>query len=157
MIEPIQLRDLIIIPTLHRFKMYSESAVNLLLGTCAQESGMGRYIKQVGGGPALGIWQMEPVTHDDLWVNYIEYRETLEGALADNGIENNVDRLVYDLRYACIMARLHYRRVKEPLPDAHNQVGLAEYWKRHYNTIHGAGTLDEFMHNYGRYVLDVAL
>lgn len=39
---------------------YSEEAENLLMGTAAQESALGEYIRQLGNGPALGIFQMEP-------------------------------------------------------------------------------------------------
>ena len=40
--------------------LYSPEVVELLMGTCAQESTMGKYRKQLGNGPALGIFQMEP-------------------------------------------------------------------------------------------------
>ncbi|MGI9250700.1 MAG: hypothetical protein ACR2PR_05845, partial [Pseudohongiellaceae bacterium] len=130
----------------------SKPAVDLLLGTAAQESLLGTYVRQVGGGPALGIYQMEPATHDDIWQNFIEYQpgvqasldEALDGAMAYRG-GPSAERLVYDLRYATIMARLHYYRRPEPLPD--DLVGLAQYWKTHYNTELGAGTVSEYVHN----------
>lgn len=62
-----QLRLYVIRPTLEKIELWSEAAENLLLGTTAQESHMGTYIKQVGKGPALGIYQMEPATHKDIW------------------------------------------------------------------------------------------
>ena len=37
--------------------LYSESAVNLILGTIAQESRFGTYLKQVGSGIAKGVIQ----------------------------------------------------------------------------------------------------
>jgi len=57
------LRREIIAPALRHIGMWSGAAENLLLGTAAVESRMGTYLRQVGGGPALGIWQVEPVTH----------------------------------------------------------------------------------------------
>lgn len=56
---------------------YSEEAENLLMGTAAQESALGEYIRQLGNGPALGIFQMEPETFDDIVRNYLSYRPDL--------------------------------------------------------------------------------
>ena len=62
--------------------------------------------------------------------------------------------LATDLAYACAMARIHYLRKPEPLP-AHDDIeGLARYWKEHYNTFLGKGTVEEFVHNYRRLVLE---
>ncbi|MGI9250965.1 MAG: hypothetical protein ACR2PR_07175, partial [Pseudohongiellaceae bacterium] len=126
----------------------SKPAVDLLLGTAAQESLLGTYVRQVGGGPALGIYQMEPATHDDILDNYVRYHDDLVDKLAEifgSTLPMAPERLVYDLRYATIMARLHYYRRPEPLPD--DLVGLAQYWKTHYNTELGAGTVSEYVHN----------
>ena len=67
MIDRHQLDRDIIEPVLSRLHAASPAARALLLGTAAQESAMGRYIRQLRGGPALGIFQMEPATHDDIW------------------------------------------------------------------------------------------
>jgi hypothetical protein len=140
-----QLRDLIVRPTLTGMGMWSESAENLLMGTAAQESHLGHYLKQVGKGPALGIYQCEPATHNDIarWAK-------LKGLpFADAAPE----RLVYDLRYASQVCRLHYYRKPGALPAADDIEGLAAYWKKHYNTVLGAGKPEEFVQNYKRYVL----
>ncbi len=148
-----QLSDLIT-ETLEEIGMNSTAAVNLLMGTAAQESHLGTYIRQVKG-PALGIFQMEPATHDDIWKNYVCYKgvqytgELLEKASADR---INPNALVYNLKYAIIMSRLHYRRIKEALPKHNDVDGLAKYWKEHYNTYKGAGTVEEFIKNYARFV-----
>ena len=59
-----QLRDLIS-DTLHEIDAHSDAAVNLLMGTCAQESHLGTYIRQISGS-ALGIMQVEPATYQDV-------------------------------------------------------------------------------------------
>ena len=69
------LRLYIIRPTLQKINLWSEAAENLLLGTAAQESLLGTYLKQNGNGPALGIYQMEPNTHKDIWIHYLNYHE----------------------------------------------------------------------------------
>jgi len=161
MIEPRQLRDVVIVPTLIALEMYSDAAVALLLGTCAQESQMGRFLRQLGAGPARGIWQMEPATHDDLWDNYLAYQPELASKIRDlmsHGVFKSGEKaalhreLATNLAYACAMARVHYRRIKAPLPAADDIAGLAAYWKRFYNTPLGAGTEEEFRRNWAAYV-----
>jgi hypothetical protein len=41
------------------------------------------------------------------------------------------------------MCRLHYRRVAEPLPAAKDTEAMAAYWKAHYNTPLGKGTVEK--------------
>ena len=132
----------------------SESAVNLLMGTAAQESRLGTYLMQVGGGPAQGVFQMEPTTEHDIWYNYIMFKPWIEDAIKKTcrvSWRVKEGRLKTDLAYQIAMARIHYLRVPAPLPDPDDIEGLAEYWKRHYNTPLGRGTTREFIENYERY------
>lgn len=133
--------------------LYSESAVNLLLGTAAQESSFGKYNHQIDG-PALGVFQMEPATLRDLWENFLAYKEELCKTIEDEYgyIDASNNLLQYDIDYAIIMCRIHYLRVKERLPDADDIEGLAKYWKKYYNTYKGKGKVEEFIKNYNRYV-----
>lgn len=139
MINSYQLKTLVITPVLSKLQLFSDSAVNLLLFTCAAESKGGTYLKQIKG-QALGIYQMEPLTHNDIWQNYLRHRPVLLNLL---GMHFNVirmeneDRLITDLAYSTAMARIHYLRVKSPLPDANDVDGLWEYYKAHYNTVAG--------------------
>lgn len=143
---------------LTELNMHSRAAVNLLLGTAAQESGFGTYLRQIGDGPALGVFQMEPDTEKDIWCNYLSYRDDLSetvwqiaGAAYDIG-PALVSALEANLSYQVAMARIHYWRVPEPLPPYDNVEALAAYWKRHYNTPRGKGTVQEFVKNFFRYV-----
>lgn len=153
MIRANDLRTLIIRPTLAATGLWTQAAENLLLGTAAQESHMGEYLKQIKG-PALGIYQMEPNTHDSLQDNYLFYRDDLR-EMGDHycGDLEGHDALVGNLFYATFMARIKYYQNPEPLPDAEDIPGLAHYWKRVYNTYHGAGTEAEFIRNYKRFTL----
>jgi len=143
-----QLRMLIVRHTLHEMDMWSPASENLVMGTCAQESHLGSYIKQLSNGPALGIYQMEPNTYLDVlaivWPLYRNYSEWLKTYV----IPNDPNALIYDLRLATVMCRLHYRRQQEPLPAYDDIIGLARYWKKYYNTEEGKGTCEEFIHNY---------
>lgn len=138
-----QFRDLIE-RVLGEYDLHSEAAVNLLLGTAAQESHFGTYIRQIRG-PARGVFQMEPATFEWLQRHYSDKYPDIK--------ERRFEELEWDLRLAIIFARLRYRVVPDPLPRADVIESLAEYWKQYYNTVHGAGTVEEFVKNYNRFVL----
>lgn len=151
--NPDQLLNLIITPTLKHLGLYSDAAAELVLGTAIQESHL-KYLKQLGGGPALGIYQMEPDTHDDIWLTYLHYRPYLADKVKELELPQFVsgaDEMVGNLYYATAMCRIHYRRRKEPLPVAGDLSGQAAYWKRFYNTSLGKGTMTDYIHNWGRY------
>ena len=144
-----EFRESVIKPTLEKMGLWSESAESLILGTAIQESRL-KYRKQIGGGPALGLFQMEPFTHDSIRKDYLDYRSELKEKV-DQFTDNPVaEELENNDEYACAMCRIHYLRVKESLPAAHDILGAANYWKSHYNTPKGAGTVSEFVENYER-------
>ena len=131
----------------------SPAAVNLLMGTAAQESQFGTYLTQIRG-PALGVFQMEPATEKDIWENYLKWRpQTIAAITKMTGLTGPDSlHLTGNLIYQVIMARMHYRRVPRPLPASDNIKAMAAYWKDYYNTHLGRGTVDEFVHNYQRYI-----
>ena len=134
---------------------WSPEAEELVLGTAAQESHLGEYDRQLGGGPALGIWQMEPATERDRWENYLAYRKELrEAVIAATGISGpNLGRLQHDPIYGAIMCRVRYLSVREPLPPDFDIQAQAFYWKQHYNTKQGKGRPEEYVTNYYRLVM----
>ena len=152
-----QLRKYVVQPVLRHLDPeipYSENAVELILGTIAQES-QGTYLRQLGGGPALGMIQMEPLTHDDHWKNYLDYRPDLAAKVMDLELPKwlgfkGAEELIGNLYYAVAMCRVHYRRKPGALPATVD--GMANYWKRNYNSFKGAGMPREFVENYRKYV-----
>ncbi|MEQ8443111.1 MAG: hypothetical protein RIM33_14240 [Alphaproteobacteria bacterium] len=146
MFDTNQLVAHIIRPTLERADLYSKSAENLVLGTALAESRGGTYLKQLGSGPALGIYQMEPATHKDIYENFLSYRGSLR-ARAEQFLypaDDALTQLKTNLAYATVMCRIHYYRVPKALPDAADIDGLGAYWKDYYNTAEGAGTAEKF-------------
>ena len=123
---------------------HSKNASMQSLATAAIESKCGHYIKQIGG-PALGIWQMEPDTAQDIWLNC----DALKGEL-QNVVELFMLRahwrnnLVESPVYACAMARLKYSMDRAPLPPHDDLEAIYAYYKRIYNTPLGASTLIKF-------------
>lgn len=139
MIHNEQLREYIIKPVLNMLQMYSDDAVELLVFTCAVESDGGTYVKQIQG-PALGIFQMEPKTYTDIWQNYIRSRSNLTqlmGLHFDAYRMPDPERMIYDLRFATAMARLHYRRSSLLLPNRKDVDAIWNYYKQIYNTPAG--------------------
>lgn len=152
MIDPKQLRYEVVRPSLEWIGLYSKEAEDLLMGTAAQESRL-QYLKQLGTGPALGIFQMEPATHDDIWDNYLAFHPDLASqvrglASQHKWTDNPARELVGNMMYAAAMSRVFYRRVKAALPEQGDVAAMARYWKRYYNTPLGAGTEAEFVRNY---------
>jgi hypothetical protein len=160
-INPKQLRELVIVPTLQYLNPvipYSIEAVDLLCMTAAHESLNGTYLKQ-SKGPALGIYQMEPSTYVDIWNNFLGARRFMDELVYSLAGENSPDydrsgdasQMIYNLAYATAMARVHYYRVPEALPkrkelgpDSDYIYHLAKYAKRYYNTELGKATEDDY-------------
>lgn len=147
-----QLRELVIRPVLKRMNMYSLSAENLLMGIAAHESHLGTYLKQIGGGPARGLFQMEPETEADIWSTYLSAHRTDIAASVLEFKGQAPEPSITNLAYQVAMARVHLWRVPEPLPVASDIPALAQYWKVHWNTRLGKGTEADFIENYMRYV-----
>lgn len=148
-----QLYDYIIKPT-HKYMggNYESKESNFLsLCTSAIESNCGDKIVQ-DGGPALGPWQMEPSTEDDIFrhcdaLQDMSFRCKVVGLMVDLVLG---DDLVLSPLYACAMARLKYSMDKRPLPiltgnkDIDSRSFYA-YYKRVYNTELGASTYQKWV------------
>ncbi len=155
-----QLHDYIIKPTLEYMggNYNTPEARLLLLATAAIESDCGYYIKQVNG-PALGIWQPEPATHDDIWSNCdaLKSKGNGQGNVLAHRVrqltlspDNNCHTdLIVSPMYWCAMARLKYSMDSKPLPKVTgnrklDEISFFDYYKRVYNTHLGASTFEKW-------------
>lgn len=155
-----QLRAYIIRPALKFIHMYSEGAEEMLIAICAQESDGGTYLKQEGG-PALGIYQMEPSTHDDIWARFLMISDKEGKTINSLGyniikacrfiINPPAEVMIHNLYYATMMARCFWLRVPDPLPLSNDFNGLWRQYKRYWNTEKGLANKDEFVHNYNAF------
>jgi len=155
MLNITQFRDLIVQSSLNDLLLYSRDAEELLVFTCAVESMGGTYLKQIIG-PALGIYQMEPICYNDLWHNFIIPDNRLSLRLFNNFDVNRMpseSRLIYDLRFATAMTRIFYMRIQEPLPSASDINAIWDYYKKYYNTARGKAHKDESIKKYHDFVL----
>lgn len=148
--------------------MYSVAAEQLILGTIAVESDMGSNLVQMGGGPALGICQIEPATAQDLLYRYLARREDIDLRFQRAfQVVNDIDlqwgqidiekiklKLISDLRFQVGLCRLRYWVVPAPLPQPGDVLALAQYWKSYYNTSGGQGSVAKFARKHAVYGLD---
>jgi len=149
--KPKAFLDEVILPALAGLGLDANprAAAQLLLGTAIQESNL-QFRRQFGDGPARGLFQMEPATHNDIWTNFLKFNPALADKVRSflGGAEPSADALENNDKYAAAMARAHYRRVSAPLPAADDIPAMGAYWKAHYNTPQGAGTANEFIDHY---------
>ena len=147
-----EIRDLIIVPTLADFGKggfsFNKSAcIDLVYGTALAETGL-RDLEQERG-PALGFWQMEPATHDDIWENYLKYDSALRTTLINvcalrdpYNYEPPNHPLIFNLRYGCAMCMIHYHRYLKTIPT--DLKGQAEAWLKTYNRG-GKGSIEHYL------------
>lgn len=153
MLNVSQFRLLVVRPVLCHLSLWSVAAENLLIGTAVQESGL-RFLHQRGGGSARGLYQIEPTTEIDVHEHFLKFRAGLDAKVSAliSAAPSRAEQLVCNLAYATAIARLVYYRCPEPLPDSENIVALGHYWKRHFNTDKGKGTVSAFVLNYKEFV-----
>jgi len=159
-----QFKEHVVIPTLKYLEdeiPFSDEAVDLLMMTCAHESKGGRFLRQLGmegDRGAFGVYQMEMATHDDIWINFLTYKKKLDDMIEEMVPQFDQDvtvpqgmQLITNLAYATAMARVHYWRVKEPLPSK-DDMGyldkLGKYAKLYYNTHEGKATASKYVTDY---------
>lgn len=151
--QPYQLRELIreVLEMMGEKPENMDNAVELLMLTAAAESQLGSYIEQVGG-PALGIFQMEPATERDIYENYLKYRDDEKAFVKRFKLPvYSALNLKANLIYQIIMARIHYKRDSKPIPSKDNTTNLAKYYKRVWNTHRGAATISGAVAAYWAY------
>lgn len=123
-------------PALRALGLLTVAARVLMVGTALAESRL-VYRRQLGGGPARGLFQIEPATFRDIYGRYLVAKPGLLAAC--NGLlEPHAEpwaQVETNDRFACAIARCRYLMDKAPVPwDA---AGQAEYHKRVYNTASG--------------------
>ncbi len=137
--------------TLKQLGLYSERATMAIAMIVAHESDKGKYLKQIGGGPALGVIQMEPETHYNVWKhcdNIKHYADILgidhcQLSLSSTQQKiNSASPLIYDLRYNVFMARMML--IMDPNPLPYDAYSMSRYLKRCWNTHLGAATSDDY-------------
>lgn len=137
--------------TLQDVGLWHLAIENLLVGTALQESNL-FYLEQFKG-PAIGFYQIEPETYE--WLREKIKNHALCRTILNKcnlaSIPEGASCLAWHLKYATIVARFRYLVVPEEIPHASDIEGLGRYWKAHYNTNQGVGTVKQFIENYKKY------
>ena len=131
--------------------------VMLMVGTVATESAF-RHRRQIGGGPALGLFQIEPDTAAGIYMSYLRYNPDryqrmmricfgLGSApffVPEIGDMEELLRLYDD--YSACLARLNYLRWPEAIPKS--LAGQAAYYKKYHNTVAGKGSVEKYLRDW---------
>lgn len=155
-----QFRELVVRPTLEALQLWSDRAEELLIATAAHESYGLKYIRQVtngGFGPARSFYQIEPPTARDVWDRWLPKQKATLRDLAHIVAEfepghDIVSRLLMDMRFATVTARLIYWRAPEALPKADDVPGMSRYWGKYWQTQSDPKKMQLFITNYERFV-----
>lgn len=144
-----QFREFVVRPALQAIGLWSEAAEELVTGTCFVESSL-NYVKQVGGGPAVGIAQIEPATYkylrdkivDDCLDGKNDLSKKICNVLNMAHPPTSPDFLIGNLTASVIFCRLKYYLNPDPLPAEHDYAAMAAYHKKIYNTPMGDADVD---------------
>ena len=131
----------------------TKEARALIYETAMAETGY-RHLEQMGDGPAVSFWQIEPATAIDNCQHYLKHRKhylykCAEVSMVDIKYWQNYSELMWseilesNLSAAIIHCRLKYWRVPKRMPNTLE--GRAKYWKKYYNSEQGAGTEEKYI------------
>lgn len=148
---------------------YADAVARLLMGTAATESLLvyrrqGHFDFTTEAG-AWGTWQTEqgsvtdgaamlrarPVLRESAGRFLFQEQgdPQMEGILQMG--THGLLRLIHSSdRVAVLFARLHYFRVREPVPEFLED--QAAYYKEHYNTVAGKGSVEKYLADWRRLV-----
>jgi hypothetical protein len=145
----------IVTPTLHKLGIDSAAFAQLVTGTALTESNL-QHLRQMPSGPAKGLYQMEQRTHDDIWQNFLKFREPLAAKVAGFIIIDTPlqEQLYGNFYYSTAMCAVHYLRYMKTIPKYNDINHMASLWKAHYNTKIGKGKEIDFI-NRARAIMDI--
>lgn len=156
-------------------RFYSPDASILLCAIANHESARGQWVAQLEGGPAAGLFQIEPDTARDIIHRYLFQKRPDLKQQIDIGFLSHFSSPVNwpadtpnALRNAClrdrflnvVLARLKLAMDLEPLPklaglSVENAIDAAyHYYKRIYNSPGGDAELHEFARDFPRQLLE---
>lgn len=151
-----ELEQWVIKPVLSRLNVHNKAALKLLLGTAAQESGMGSHIK-ASGQRGMGIYQIHGLSHRHIWDDFLanqpELASTVRGLASQRDfLEHPHAELATNLSYATAIAWMMY--IRHPgfhLATDADIPTLAKLWKRFYHPRSDA-TNKQFIDSYHKHI-----
>jgi len=135
-------------------RLASAPAAYLLVGTAAAETGL--IVRDQNKGPALGLFQVEPHTFNDVYHRYLQRDRNHKLLEAVDSLRipsiDMLTQLSCNPAFGCAIARIKYWTAPEPLPNQQDVAGLGRYWKTYYNTSAGKGTVEHFIEAWDQYI-----
>lgn len=129
----------------NKWGIYSPYRVELHCMLVAHESQLGKHRKQVGGGPARGLHQIEGDTEDSIWNNSDKIKENA----AKFGIVRNKGRGEIDDIYDLFVAAHYVMMDENALPKTIET--MADYAKSYWNRT-GKATPEKYLNDYNTWV-----
>jgi hypothetical protein len=128
----------------------TKTAGDLLMATAAMETDLGTWLTQVGG-PALGVFQIEPESLDNL-VSRLSAKQVTAlfsvmpaqptGAEMSGWVAENIEG---NLLLAAAICRLFYWQAPFAMPASSTVSRLWTVYKTWYNTAEGGATMADFV------------
>ena len=117
----------------------------LVFATIANESLVGTWLVQAGGGPAIGIGQLEPGSEMTLWRQLTALEMTaLTGMMTPEPL---LTQLPYNLKLATALVRMFYWYKPFALAPTITANWLWNTYKTFYNTSAGSAQMGAFIDN----------
>ncbi|MFY9088968.1 hypothetical protein [Arcobacter aquimarinus] len=118
------------------------TAVEMIVETAVAETGLGQITdRTVGAG--MGLTQFDELSFKDIKNRNMKLRPKI---LKELGVDLQLiewDDLRYNDFLSLLFTRLFYRLKGDPIPKTIEE--RAKYWKLHYNTEDGKGTVEHYL------------
>lgn len=117
--------------------------LEMMVETACAETRAGRAVDNYAGD-GLGAWQVDKGTVN--WLKskygYGRHADAIKNAFNISISEVKPEWLRYSPLLSAIFCRLRYLTEPDPIPE--DVPGRAAYWKQHYNTASGKGTVKHY-------------
>jgi len=121
----------------------------MLLETACAETQLGQFEDPTPNGAGRGLCQCDHIPfYDVISRTRGKHITAVKNAFNINLYRVKHEQLNDDPLLAFILCRLHYKLIPETFPE--HQQGRAQYWKKHYNTVLGKGTVEHYLESVTR-------
>jgi hypothetical protein len=119
-------------------------AINLLLETACVETNLGTYQDPTPGGAGWGLTQADSIAVHDI-ASRTRYKDVqiIRNCFGFDIRDLKPHHLADSPTKSLVFTRCFYKLIAAPIPQG--LAGRAQYWKTHYNTTMGKGTVDKYI------------
>ena len=119
------------------------TAKEQIIETAIAETGLGRIEDKTPNSAGMGITQFDKMPFEDVKKRTMKLRpKILQDLNVDIALVKWED-LKFDHFKSLLFTRLHYWLKGSPIPKTIEE--RAKYWKLHYNTFQGKGTVEHYL------------